>query len=327
LTEHAPGSAPSASKQALTQKGLAEPGQQTVRQRDAARELVTLRNPVSPLESAARARRYGSLYFAEHWLRTLKGYGWTVALTAVGTPLVYLFAMGIGLAALVDRNAANNASADLDPAFLAADGRPVAYLVFVAPALLATAAIMTATEENTYSIMSGFKWRRTYYGPNASPLSTGQLVNGHALGVLLRLLATVTVYFCFLLVFGAVPQGSGWLMIFTAVLGGMAFGLPLMAYASGLEEDKGQFALVQRFIVMPLFLFSGTFFPLAAMPPFLQWIGWLSPLWHSTSLGRVLSYGYQEPAWLMAAHLLYLPVLALMGWLLARRNYARRLGR
>ena len=55
-------------------------------------------------------------------------------------------------------------------------------------------------------------------------------------------------------------------MIFTAALAGLSFGLPLMAYAASIEEDAGQFAMVQRFIVMPLFLFSGTFFPLEAMP-------------------------------------------------------------
>ncbi|NKX51104.1 ABC transporter permease, partial [Arthrobacter deserti] len=127
-----------------------------------------LRPPLDPLESAARARRFGSWYFLEYWLRALRGYGWTVALTAVGTPLVYLFAMGVGLATLVDANAGAALGA----------GRPVSYLVFVAPALLATAAIMVAAEENTYPVMAGFKWRRTYYGPNASPLGSHQLVNG-----------------------------------------------------------------------------------------------------------------------------------------------------
>jgi len=239
-------------------------------------------------------------------------------MTAVGTPLVYLFAMGVGLATLIDANTGASLGGG--------SGAGLPYLVFVAPALLATAGIMVASEENTYSVMSGFKWRRTYYGPNASPLSSAQLVNGHSLGVLFRLLLTTGLYYLFLLLFGAVPEPAGWLMIFTAALGGMAFGLPLMAYASSIVEDKGQFAMVQRFVVMPLFLFSGTFFPLASMPWAVQWIGWISPLWHSTELGRVLSYGYAEPAWLTAVHVLYLAVLAAAGWVLARRNYSRRLG-
>jgi lipooligosaccharide transport system permease protein len=297
---------------------LTEPQRPTLREADATAPLLSLRVPLTPEESAAKARRFGSLYFAEHWLRTMRGYGWTVVMTAVGTPLVYLFAMGVGLATLIDANTGASLGGGR--------GGGLPYLVFVAPALLATAGIMVATEENTYSVMSGFKWRRTYYGPNASPLSSAQLVNGHSLGVLFRLLLTTGLYYLFLLLFGAVPEPAGWLMIFTAALGGMAFGLPLMAYASSIVEDKGQFAMVQRFVVMPLFLFSGTFFPLASMPWAVQWIGWISPLWHSTELGRVLSYGYAEPAWLTAVHVLYLAVLAAAGWVLARRNYSRRLG-
>jgi lipooligosaccharide transport system permease protein len=297
---------------------LTEPQRPTLREADATAPLLSLRVPLTPEESAAKARRFGSLYFAEHWLRTMRGYGWTVMMTAVGTPLVYLFAMGVGLATLIDANTGASLGGG--------SGGGLPYLVFVAPALLATAGIMVATEENTYSVMSGFKWRRTYYGPNASPLSSAQLVNGHSLGVLFRLLLTTGVYYLFLLLFGAVPEPAGWLMIFTAALGGMAFGLPLMAYASSIVEDKGQFAMVQRFVVMPLFLFSGTFFPLASMPWAVQWIGWISPLWHSTELGRVLSYGYAEPAWLTAVHVLYLAVLAAAGWVLAKRNYSRRLG-
>jgi lipooligosaccharide transport system permease protein len=297
---------------------LTEPQRPTLREADATAPLLSLRVPLTPEESAAKARRFGSLYFAEHWLRTMRGYGWTVLMTAVGTPLVYLFAMGVGLATLIDANTGASLGGG--------SGAGLPYLVFVAPALLATAGIMVASEENTYSVMSGFKWRRTYYGPNASPLSSAQLVNGHSLGVLFRLLLTTGLYYLFLLLFGAVPEPAGWLMIFTAALGGMAFGLPLMAYASSIVEDKGQFAMVQRFVVMPLFLFSGTFFPLASMPWAVQWIGWISPLWHSTELGRVLSYGYAEPAWLTAVHVLYLAVLAAAGWVLARRNYSRRLG-
>ncbi len=280
--------------------------------------VLGLRSPLTPAESAMKARRFGSIYYAEHWLRTLRGYGWTVVMTSIGTPLVYLFAMGVGLASLVDAN--SNASLD------GGDAGPVSYLVFVAPALLATAAIMVASEENTYTVMGGFKWHRTYYGPNASPLTSGQLVNGHVIGVSVRLLATTGIYYVFLLLFGAVQQGTGWIMIFSAALAGLSFGIPLMAYSASVIEDKGQFAMVQRFIVMPLFLFSGTFFPLDAMPLVVRWIGWISPLWHSTELGRVLSYGYSEPAALTVVHVAYLVLLCFVGLHVARRNYARRLG-
>ncbi|MCC3266707.1 ABC transporter permease [Arthrobacter gengyunqii] len=281
--------------------------------------VLGLRSPLTPEQTASRTRRFGAIYYAEHWIRRMRGYGWTVLMTAVGTPLVYLFGMGVGLASLVDTG---------DAAFDAGDGTTVSYLVFVAPALLATAAIMVAAEENTYMVMGGFKWHRTYYGPNASPLSSNQLVDGHLIGFSVRMLITTAPYFLFLLLFGAVEQpGTAWLMIFTAALGGVAFGMPLMAYSASLEEDKGQFAMVQRFIVMPLFLFSGTFFPLESLPGAIRWIGWISPLWHSTELGRILSYGYAEAPALTVVHVAYLLLLGFVGWVLARRNFTRRLGK
>lgn len=282
--------------------------------------VLGLRSPLTPEETARRARRFGAFYYAEHWLRRMRGYGWTVLVTAIGTPLVYLFGMGVGLASLVDTGT--------NAAFDAGDGSSVSYLLFVGPALLATAAIMVSSEENTYTVMSGFKWRRTYYGPNASPLSSAQLVDGHVLGLGTRLLITCGAYFGFLLLFGAVGNpATAWLMVLTAILGGLAFGLPLMAYSASITEDRGQFAMVQRFIVMPLFLFSGTFFPLDTLPLVIRWIGWISPLWHASELGRMVSYGLAEPVFLTVGHVAYLLLLAVGGWLLTRRNFTRRLGK
>ncbi|RJT81131.1 ABC transporter permease [Arthrobacter cheniae] len=244
----------------------------------------------------------------------MNSYKWTLLASSVGTPVMYLFAMGIGLATLVDQNAAG-----------AFGG--VSYLAFIAPALLASATIMIAATEFTYPVMDGFKWRRVYYGPHASPLNTDQIVNGHVIAVTARLTASTIIYFLIVAAFGASPSLTGAAVIPVAVLSGLAFGLPLMAYSASVEEDKGQFALVMRFIVTPLFLFSGTFFPLDTLPVFLRWIGWISPLWHGTELGRALTYGYDLPVWLAVVHVLFLVVLAAIGLRLARSVYARRLGK
>ena len=280
--------------------------------------VLGLRSPLTPLQTAAKARRFGAFYYADMWIRRMRGYQWTVLMTAVGTPLVYLLGMGTGLAVLIDANST---------ASFEGGSSPVSYLVFLGPALVATAAIMLSSEENTYTVMDGFKWHRTYYGPNASPLSSSQLAVGHVLGLTVRTLLTTGIYYLFLLFFGAVPQPAlGWAMIFTALLGGLAFGLPLLALSATLKDDRGQFAMVQRFIVMPLFLFSGTFFPLDSLPLAVRWIGWISPLWHSTELGRGLSYGSPEPVALTVVHVAYLLVLTAVGMGLARRNFTRRLG-
>lgn len=243
----------------------------------------------------------------------MKGYGWTVVLYGVGQPVAYLFAMGVGLATLVDTNST------------AAFGG-VSYLVFIAPALLISAAVMTAATEFTFPVMDGFKWRRVYYGPHASPLTPGQIAGGQIIAVTLRLVLQSAIYFGVVALFGAAPGGWGWISIVVATLAGLSFGLPLMAYSASIKDDKGQFAMVMRFIVMPLFLFSGTFFPLDTLPLAVRWIGWISPIWHGTELGRVFSYGYQEPPLLTVAHVGFLLGLAVLGWILSKRQFVRRMG-
>lgn len=267
----------------------------------------------TPEISAAKARRWGAFYYAEQVLRVMWGYGWSILMYSVGQPVAYLFAMGVGLATLVDADGA------------AAFGG-VSYLAFIAPALLVSAAVMTAANEFTFPVMGGFKWRRTYYGPHASPLTPEQIAAGQIIAVTVRLLLQSAIYFAAVALFGASPSGWGFAGIAVAILAGLAFGLPLMAYSASIREDKGQFALVMRFIVMPLFLFSGTFFPLDTLPLAVRWIGWISPIWHGTELGRVFSYGYGEPPVLTVVHILVLVALAAVGWVLTRRQFVQRLG-
>ncbi|WP_251043283.1 ABC transporter permease [Arthrobacter sp. ISL-48] len=265
----------------------------------------------SPETSAAKARRWGAFYYAEQVLRVLWGYGFSILMYSVGQPVAYLFAMGVGLATLVDSAAAFGG---------------VSYLAFIAPALLVSAGVMTAANEFTFPVMGGFKWRRTYYGPHASPLTPEQIAAGHIIAVTVRLLLQAAIYFAAVALFGASPGGWGWVSILVATLAGLSFGLPLMAYSASITEDKGQFALVMRFVVMPLFLFSGTFFPLETLPLAVRWIGWISPIWHGTQLGRVFTYGYQEPLLLTVVHVLVLVALAVLGWFLTKHQFVKRMG-
>lgn len=260
-----------------------------------------------------RPRRYGSWYVTEHFVRAMRAYGWTIVVGALGQPILYLLGLVAGLAALLD-------------APLTYQGVQVDYLVFVAPALLITAAVSVGTEELTYPVMSGFKWRRYFYGFNASPLSSGQIVNGCIAGAGARMLFAVAAYYLFLWLFGAVPDPhTGWISIGIGLLAGLAFGLPLLAYAGSLRDDTGQFALVQRFIFTPMFLFSGTFYPLDTLPLWLQWIGWISPLWHGSELGRAVTFGSELPAATVVVHLAYLLLLTVGGYALARIVFTRRL--
>ncbi|MDQ0238460.1 MULTISPECIES: ABC transporter permease [Arthrobacter] len=267
----------------------------------------------SPAVSASRAKRWGSFFYAEQVLRVMRGYGWSVFLYSVGQPVAYLFAMGVGLASLVDANSA-------------AVFGGVNYLTFIAPALLVSSAVMTASGDFSYPIMDGFKWRRVFYGPHASPLVPQQIAAGHIMASALKFLVQSVVYFAIVAMFGASPSPWGWVSAIVATVAGLSFGLPLMAYASTITKDSGQFALVQRFIVVPLFLFSGTFFPLDSLPLGVRWIGWISPVWHGTQLGRVFTYGLEENPLLTLAHVLFLVGSAAAGWTLTRRQFVRRMG-
>ena len=162
----------------------------------------------TPAVSAARARRWGAFYYAEQVLRVMKGYGWTIVMYGVGQPVAYLFAMGVGLATLVDTNST------------AAFGG-VSYLAFIAPALLISAAVMTAANEFTFPVMDGFKWRRVYYGPHASPLTPEQIAAGQIIAVTVRFLLQSAIYFGVVALFGASPGGWGWVSIFIATLAGL----------------------------------------------------------------------------------------------------------
>ncbi|WP_430296152.1 ABC transporter permease [Sinomonas sp. B1-1] len=279
-----------------------------------ARHRSSLVRAHGPGVSAAKARRWGALYFAEHMLRRMRAYLVTIVVTSVGNPLLYLFSMGVGLATIVDRSGTGSAAFD-----------GVGYLAYAAPALLVSSAVLTCANEMMYPVMDGFKWRRVYYGPHVTPLAPGQLATGHILAVGVRLLVQCLVFFLIMLAFGAAPGPWAFLLVPLGVLTGMAFGAPVMAYSAYIEKENFQFSMIQRFVIMPLFLFSGTFYPLGTMPAGMQWIGWISPLWHGNQLARIASYGLSLPVWLVGVHLGYLAALGVLGIWWARRNYTRRM--
>lgn len=268
----------------------------------------------APEVMAARARRWGWWYYIEYWLRTARAWAQSILIYMVGEPLLYLIALGVGLGTLVDNGVGT------------VDG--VSYLVFVAPALLISTVVMSTGGELTYPVMAGFKWDRLYYGPHATPVTPAQIGTGHFLGVQIRFGVQAAIFWIMMVAFDAVPRGVlvSALIIPIGVLSAAAFGAVLQAYASTLQDEGYQFAFVQRFVIMPMFLFAGTFFPLSSMPVYLHWIGWISPVWHGTQLARQATYGAVEPLWLTVVHVLVLVGLTVLGVLWLRRSYTRRMG-
>lgn len=266
-------------------------------------------------DRGAKGRRWGWWYVLEHRLLNMRAYAWSITMSSVGNPLFYLFALGIGLGALVDSNSGGRG----------VDGVP--YITFVGPALLASAAITSAFEESAFPVMSGFKWSREFYAMNATVVGSGQIMVGVLGAAAFRVFLTVTVYWALLSLFGALPSPLSALSILAALLGGLSFATPIMAFAASLEDDQGYFALIGRFVIAPMFLFSGTFYPLEQLPLGLQAVGWVSPLWHATELGRWAAYGHAQTPALVAVHVAYLATLAAVGLVLARGLFARRLSR
>ena len=264
---------------------------------------------------SAKAIAFGTWYVTEHRLRTMRSYLTTILMGSVFNPMIYLFALGVGIGSYIDSNAGGIGAG------------AASYLAFVGPALISSAALTVAFEECSFPVMGGFKWTREFWAMNATPIGGRQVANGVLLAATFRVVFTVLVFFGFLALFGATPSPWAFLSIPSAILSGLAFGSVVMAIASRLEEDDGWFATIQRLVIAPMFLFSGTFFPLERLPLGLQWIGWISPLWHGTQLGRVATYGMAEPLWLTACHLVFLGAMLALGLGLSWASFVRRLSK
>lgn len=260
-----------------------------------------------------RARSLAWLHVTEARMRNMLKWWASILSFGLGNPVLYLFSVGIGIGALVD---ANGGSSQLGG---------VSYLTFLAPALLASAAIQAYQDETSFPIMEGFLWDKSFFAMNATPITGRDIINGIMASAMIRTVVTVGIYEGVLLAFGAITLDVILPMFISAILTGAAFGAVMMAVTCYVKEDDGFFAIVGRFIIAPMMMFSGTFYPLESMPIYLQWIGWISPLWHGTDLGRVISYGSPQQGWITIAHWLYLALWLAVGLKFGYRKMAMRL--
>lgn len=263
--------------------------------------------------AARRSRRFGAWYVFEHLLREARSYGVVTVAQAIGMPLLGWLAFGIGVGALVQ---AGTRGAGVDG---------VPYLAFVFPALMCGLALQVWSEDAMFGTMLGVMWRRTYVAMRAAPIEVRQIVGGVIGSIALRAGITAILYAIVAAIAGAFSSPWAWASVLAALAGAAAFGLPLMVFAARMRRDVGQFALIGRFVILPLTLFSGTMFPLTTLPFWLQWIGWVSPLWHASQLARAAAYGPTEPTWLLVTHAAVLLVLIVAGWWLVVRTLRRRL--
>lgn len=226
-------------------------------------------------------------------------------------PVLYLAAMGLGLGTLVDEGAGRSAVEGF------------AYLTFLGPGLLAATTMQTGAGDGSWPVMAGIKWQKTYEAALATPVGIRDLVLGHLMWVTARVTFTAVVFVVVMALFDAVAIGPGLLAIFPAVLTGMAFAAPITAYTSTLRDVQGMVSLF-RFGIVPMFLFSGTFFPIEQLPGWLQPVAYITPLWHGVELSRgaALDIGTAWSPWLHAA---YLAAFVAAGTLLAVRLVGKRM--
>ena len=249
-----------------------------------------------------------SLRSFEYWLyrykRTWRG---TVA-SGFLSPVLFLTAIGVGLGGLVQNTHGL--------------GR-VSYTVFLAPGLLAATAMQTGAQEASYPVMGSFKWLKTYHAMAVTPLGVDDVLIGHLLWMTFRLTLGATSFLCVMAAFGTLRSWEAVFALPAAVLTGMSIAAPLAAFAATQENDA-VFAAVFRFLVIPMFLFSGTFFPVRQLPAALRPVAYLTPLWHGVALSRAFTLGRAGLA-ASLGHAAYLLAVIGLGTAVARRTYRRRL--
>jgi len=230
------------------------------------------------------------------------------------SPLLFLTAMGVGLGLYVDRSS-NEALGGLS------------YLEFLAPGLLAASVMQAASFESTFPIMGGLVWSRIYHAMYASPIDARDIALGNLAWIALRLTMIAIVFTLVITALGAASSPLIVLAIPAAVLTGMAFAGPIAAF-SATQRTPEKFAAIFRFGITPLFLFSGTFFPVENLPDAIEPLAWLSPLYHGVALTRGLALGtaVDQPI-VMLIHVLVLSVITMAGAIAAVVMIRRRLVR
>jgi lipooligosaccharide transport system permease protein len=228
-------------------------------------------------------------------------------------PVLFLTAMGLGLGQMVDSGT---------------DDLGVPYLTFVATGLLAATAMQTSAGEGAFPVMAGIKWRRGFHGAITTPLGPPDIVVGMMIWGTIRLTFVLTVFALISVAFGALEVGPALLAVPPAVLTGLAFQSTVTAYTVT-RENEISLSTLFRFGIIPLFLFSGTFFPISQLPQPLQVVAYLTPLFHGVELVRKIalpgagsSIVTSLPVWV---HVAYLIVMAVTGIVLASIWLGRRL--
>jgi lipooligosaccharide transport system permease protein len=207
---------------------------------------------------------------------------WIIIFSGVFEPIFYLIGIGLGLGGIIRE-------------VPLADGRMVSYTAFVAPALLATAAMNGAVFETIFNVFFKLNYAKTYEGVLATPMGITEIALGELMWALMRAALYAVAMFVIMGFAGLILSPWGLLMVPAALLVAAAFAAAGLAGTSYLRTVN-DFDVPMGLVVMPMFLFSGTFFPITIYPWFIQVFMQATPLYHAISLIRGLSTGLVGPA-------------------------------
>jgi lipooligosaccharide transport system permease protein len=234
--------------------------------------------------------------------------GWLVIVSGFFEPLFYLLSIGLGIGALVG-------------AIPLGDGRMIPYTVFVAPALLASSAMNGAIYDSTFNVFFKLKYAKTYDAILATPVGVGDVALGEIGWALIRGAIYAGTFLLVMLAMGLVLSPWAILAFPAALLIGFAFAGIGMAATSFMRTWQ-DFDLVQL-VILPLFLFSATFYPVTTYPEPIRFLVELTPLYHGVDLVRGLTTGALEPG--MLVHVAYLLIMGFVGLAITSRRLERLL--
>jgi lipooligosaccharide transport system permease protein len=249
--------------------------------------------------------------FLRVWQRNLTVYkqNWKISfLPPLLEPLLYLLAFGIGFSALIG--------------YLSFRGSETSYVAFIAPALLAINIMNNAFFETTYASFVRMYYQKTFDAMMATPLSLEEIIAGEIIWGATKAVIATTIMMGVISAFGLIRFPEGLLVIPLAFLAGIAFGSIGMVF-TGIIPNIELFNLPVFLFITPMFLFSGTFFPVENLPGWAQWVAAMMPLTHLVALTRSFCFGIVDSSALPS--LFYLVAACLVFFPLAIRRMHRRL--
>ena len=249
---------------------------------------------------------YAFRYWLTVYARTWRG---TIVIS-FANPMLFLLGIGLGLGHLVDHGHSTTLGG-------------VSYTAFFAPGLLAASAMQTGFIEGGGRVANAAGAVGAYRTAVTTPLEPSEIMAGHLLFIAFRVLTSSAVFVAVMTLFGV---GTGWWVLAAlpaALLTGLAFGAPAAAWAVGVRSIAKTQTLY-RFVLMPMYLFSGTFFALSQLPSGIRLVASALPLSQGVALCRSLTLGTAS-AQTVAARAGYLLALVVVGIVVARITYRRRL--